>query len=148
MGIQQEVSSPVVRIRRTFKAPQALVFKAWTDPVMMSHWFARGSGTPPGVVIHTDPRPGGVYVVDVLDKDGVKYRMQGTYREVDAPNRLSFTWWYDRATYGPSLVTVELRALDSGTTELTLTHAGLPESSQKDTNAGWTDCFDMLDKAL
>lgn len=148
MGTQQEVSAPVLRIRRTFRAPQALVFQAWTDPAMMSKWFARGSGTPPAVVIHADPRPGGVYVVDVQDPAGTKYRMQGNYREVDPPNKLSFTWWYDRATYGPSLVTIELRALDASTTELTLTHEGLPEREQKGTNAGWTDCFDMLDKAL
>ena len=84
----------------------------------------------------------------VQDPQGVKYRMQGTYREVDAPNKLSFTWWYDRASYGPSIVTVELRALDASTTELTLTHEGLPERVQDGTNKGWADCFGMLEKAL
>ena len=148
MGNEPAVAAPALRIRRTFRAPQALLFKAWTDPAMMSQWFARGSGTPPAVVVHVDPRPGGVYVVDVHDPRGVKCRMQGAYREVDPPNKLSFTWWYDRASYGPSIVTVELRALDASATELTLTHEGLPENAQKGTNEGWADCFGMLDKAL
>jgi uncharacterized protein YndB with AHSA1/START domain len=149
MQREEHVQTPAaVQVRRTFQAPQALVFKAWTDAAMMSKWFARGPDTPPGIVIHNDPRPGGVYVVDVFGKDGLKYRMQGAYKEVEPPNRLSFTWWYDRADYGPSLVTVEFRPAGPGATEVILTHEQLPERMQEGHRKGWVECFEMLERAL
>jgi len=141
--------SAAVQVRRTFKAPADLVFKAWTDASMMSQWFARAPDTPPGIVIHNDPRPGGVYVVDVFGKmDGLTYRMQGTYTEVQPPTRLAFTWWYDRADYGPSLVTIELRPVGPNATEVILTHEQLPERMQEGHRKGWEECFDMLSRLV
>ena len=62
--MQEHVRHPaIVLVRRTFKAPPELVFRAFTDATMLSQWFARSPDTPPGIVIHHDPRPGGVYVV-------------------------------------------------------------------------------------
>lgn len=150
MQQQEQVRHPAaVQVRRTFQASQALVFNAWTDASMMSKWFARAPDTPPGVVIHNDPRPGGVYVVDVFGKmDGQTYRMQGTYKEVQPPNLLSFTWWYDRADYGPSIVTVEFRAVGPNATEVILTHDQLPERMQEGHRTGWIECFEMLSLAV
>jgi uncharacterized protein YndB with AHSA1/START domain len=142
-------ASPAVQVRRTFNAPADLVFKAWIDPSMMSQWFARAPGTAPGVVIHNDPRPGGVYVVDVVGpEDGLTYRIQGRYTDVQPPARLAFTWWHDRADYGPSLVTIELRAVGSNATEVVLTHEQLPARMEDAHRKGWEECFDMLGRLV
>ncbi len=145
MPPQERVHTPaVVEIRRTFQAPQSVVFDAWTTASTLSKWFARAPDTAPGVVVHHDPRPGGVYVVDVFGKDGLTYRMQGMFKEVQRPSRLSFTWWYDRADYGPSLVTVEFRAAGPNATEVVLTHEQLPERMLEGHRQGWNECFDSL----
>ena len=139
----------VVRITRTFQAPPPVVFKAWTDPKMMSEWFARAPGTPPGNVIEVNAVPGGKYVVEVAGpEDGKAYRMQGTYKEVRPFERLSFTWWYTGADFAESLVTVDIRPSGERESELTLTHTLLPLAQVEPHRHGWQECFTMLDGAL
>ncbi len=44
---------------RIFNAPRALVWKAWTDPVLLARWYGPGVET----IIHEyDLRPGGVWL--------------------------------------------------------------------------------------
>jgi uncharacterized protein YndB with AHSA1/START domain len=144
MDAHAATTTPAVEVTRTYRAPQALVFKALTDPSMLVEWFARAPGTPPASIVHADVRPGGVYVIDVVGpEDGLTYRMQGTYREVQPPDRLSFTWWHDRADYGPSIVTIVLRERGDST-ELTLTHELLPERMRAPHHQGWIGCLDGL----
>ena len=107
-------SHAVVTVTRTFAAPRDLVFRACTEAPLMSQWFARGPEMPEGKILELDPRPGGRYLIEVVSNmDGRTYRMQGTFREVNRPSRVSFTWWYDLADFDESLVTIDLR--DAGT---------------------------------
>ena len=152
MATPQEAAPAGVQVRRTFAAPREKVFEAWINPQMMSKWFARGSHMPPGKVIEADARVGGKYLVEVscTDREGPKiYRMQGTYREVQPPERLVFTWWWEGADFAPSQVTVEFRALgQSKFTEVTLTHELLPEKEREEHRKGWIECLNMLENAL
>lgn len=150
MSAADRTPSPaVVQVTRTFAAPRDLVFRACTEAPMMAQWFARSPSMAPGKVIELDVRPGGRYLVEVVgDTDGRTYRMQGTYREVVRPSRLSFTWWYDLADFDASLVTIDLRAVDDGHTELTLTHTLLPERMLEPHRQGWVECLEALDQAL
>ena len=142
-------SPAVVVITRTFAAPRALVFRACTEAPLMAQWFARGPQMPLGRIVELDARPGGRYLVEVVSpKDGRTYRMQGTYREVTRPSRVSFTWWYDLADFDESLVTIDLRDVGDDTTELTLTHARLPERMLEPHRQGWEECLDALAGAL
>jgi len=115
---------------------------------MLAEWFARAPGTPAVAIVHADVRPGGVYVIDAVGpEDGLTYRMQGTYREVRPHDRLSFTWWHDRADYGPSLVTIVLRERGD-LTELTLTHERLPKRMLQPHQEGWIGCLEGLDAVI
>ena len=139
----------VVRITRTFQAPPTVVFNAWTDPKMMSEWFARAPGTPPGNILEVNAVPGGKYVVEVIGpEDGKTYRMQGTYKEVRPYERLSFTWWYTGADFAESLVTIDIRPSGERESELTLTHALLPQAQVEPHREGWQGCLGMLEKAI
>jgi uncharacterized protein YndB with AHSA1/START domain len=145
MANDNQYTETVVRLSRRYRAPRARVFEALTQAALLAEWFARGPGTPPGNIVALDVRPGGRYVIEVIGtKDGLTYRMQGTYREVVPPERISFTWWYDRADFAESLVTIELRALDDLTTELTLTHTLLPERALDGHRQGWEECLTNL----
>ncbi|MEZ5316329.1 MAG: SRPBCC domain-containing protein [Vicinamibacterales bacterium] len=138
-----------VRLTRVLHASPQLVFDAWTTPEMMAEWFARDPHTPPGRIVRADARPGGRYLVEVTGpENGQIYRMQGTYREVRPPTRLAFTWWYEGADFAESLVTIDLRALDDGRTEMTLTHSLLPPRQAAEHREGWLGCFEMLERTL
>jgi len=142
-------STAVVTVTRTFAAPRDLVFRACTEAPLMSQWFARGPKMPEGKILELDPRPGGRYLVEVVSNmDGRTYRMQGTYREVIRPSRVSFTWWYDLADFDESLVTIDLRDTGKGHTELTLTHSLLPDRMLEPHRQGWEECLNALVGAL
>ena len=148
-AVDRTPSKAAVIVTRTFAAPRELVFRACTEAPLMSQWFARGPKMPEGKILELDARPGGRYLIEVVsDMDGRTYRMQGTYREVIRPSRVSFTWWYDLADFDESLVTIDLREVDDGKTELTLTHSLLPDRMRDAHRQGWEECLEALDPAL
>ncbi|HSP33094.1 MAG TPA: SRPBCC domain-containing protein, partial [Thermoanaerobaculia bacterium] len=76
-------------IDRVFDAPRDLVFKAWTDPKQLAKWWGPAGFTNP--VCEADARPGGSLRIDMRDPFGTVFPMKGTFHEVVAPERLSFT---------------------------------------------------------
>src|SRR5690242_3839300 len=81
-------------IVRTFAAPPALVFAAWTDPRQLSRWIG-----PHGFSVRNERlelRPGGAWHATLLAPDGSEHRIRGIYREIEAPRRLVFSHaWED-----------------------------------------------------
>ena len=78
-----------VTIRRTFDAPRALVWRAWTDPKMMAQWFGPRMFTTP--VCELDVRVGGALRIVMRGPDGSEYPMKGIFTEVVPEERLVFT---------------------------------------------------------
>ncbi len=139
---------PVFRIERQFAASPEQVFDAWTSPeVLVRWWAANPAWTSPGCEV--DLRVGGRYLLRMQDDDsGEVHAVGGEYREVDRPNRLSYTWcWQGDGGSHPghvSLVTVEFRAAGGGTL-VALEHSGLPsEESRAGHGAGWRGTFENL----
>jgi uncharacterized protein YndB with AHSA1/START domain len=79
---------PKLVLTRTFAAPRALVFKAWTEPKQMARWWGPKGFTNP--VCEMDVRPGGDIRINMRAPDGVEYPMTGFFREVVPPERLVF----------------------------------------------------------
>ena len=78
-----------VVITRTFDAPRALVFRAFTEPRHVARWWGpRGMANP---VCEMDVRPGGAYRIVMRSPDGIDYPLRGVYREVVPPERIVFT---------------------------------------------------------
>lgn len=76
-------------VTRVFDAPRALVFKLWTDPKHLTHWWG-----PNGFTItnyEMDVRPGGVWRFVMHGPDGVDYQNRVVYREVVEPARLVYS---------------------------------------------------------
>ena len=144
MAKEQLSPETTLKVRRTFPAPRARVFRAWTDPKELALWFA------PSVEYSTkvpelDLKVGGKYRVEMHHKGGNINRVGGTYREINPPEKLVFTWrWENDPTAHESLVTVEF--LDLGTsTEVLLTHVQLPNVEQREKHAqGWNGCLEQL----
>jgi uncharacterized protein YndB with AHSA1/START domain/DNA-binding transcriptional ArsR family regulator len=76
-------------LNRTFNAPRALVWQAWTDPVHLAKWWSPATFTTP--VCELDVRPGGALRIDMQGPDGTIYPSVGIFKEVARPELLSFT---------------------------------------------------------
>jgi uncharacterized protein YndB with AHSA1/START domain len=133
---------------RTLRAPAREVFAAWIDPELIRRWLApspHGEGA-----AEVDARVGGRYRIETPGPDGQLHVTMGEYRELVPGRRLVQTWVYE----GPmavargfeTLLTVELRELEPGLTELTLKHERLPNAEYGNLlRAGWTGCLDRLE---
>ncbi|MGK5554896.1 SRPBCC domain-containing protein [Actinomadura kijaniata] len=104
---------------RTFDAPPALVFDAWTRPELLRRWLgARGWHL---TRCEVDLREGGRWRFEWAGPDGASMANGGVYREVDRPRRLVCTERFDDQSYpGETLVTHDFADL-GGTTLLTST---------------------------
>jgi uncharacterized protein YndB with AHSA1/START domain len=112
-------------VRRTFPFPRDRVFAAWTEPDAIAEWF--GEAETEMLSAAVDLRVGGAYRLDMRNGEQTG-AVEGTYLEVDPPERLVYSWRWDLPGRGPgheSQVTVDFRDL-GGTTEIVVTHEGLP----------------------
>jgi uncharacterized protein YndB with AHSA1/START domain len=132
-------------VTRVIDAPRPLVFKAWTDPEQIAHWWG-----PKGFVTvdyEMDIRPGGAYRFHMRSADGTVMRKRGIYREIVAPERLVFTfaWEEPDGRLGHELlITVTFEDLGLRT-RLTLRQAGFETVEMRDSHiTGWTSCLERF----
>ena len=112
---------------------------------MLRRFISPGEGTST-LRAETDPRVGGRYDI-VMHNEMGEIPHWGEYREIDRPNRLSFTWNSPHAV-PDSLVTLTFRAVGDET-EVTLIHDRFPsEASRAGHEGGWTSILQALDEAL
>jgi uncharacterized protein YndB with AHSA1/START domain len=164
VGAERAKSTPGTRdltIARTFDAPRALVWKAWTDPEHFKRWWGPKDFTAPAVTM--DVRPGGRYHWCMRGPDGRHYWTTGVYRDVLEPERLSYTdsfadadgnvvsaSYYGMADDFPleTLVTVTFEER-AGKTHMTLRHSGMPPGDDSDmAQGGWNESLDKLAASL
>jgi uncharacterized protein YndB with AHSA1/START domain len=135
-----------VVLRRTFKAPVASVFRAWSDPSMAKRW----SWGPEYDTVSVDLncRTGGTWRQHIHDRTtGENWFFDGVFHEV-VPNRKlvhTFHFTNDRGyDEPPSLVTIEFTER-GGNTDVVLTHTQLAESKVKETTKGWEEIFAVME---
>ena len=154
MTSEMPANSRTLEIRRTFQAPRERVWAAWTQREPLEKWMCRDVPAHHPKYTELDVRPGGRYVIEIPLAVG-KYIGQGTFREVQPPEKLVFTWSWRREPEksgedlgGESVVTIEL--IDrGGATEMRFTHAGLEAGEMFDsTQTGWQGCFAVLARVL
>ncbi|NUP11753.1 MAG: SRPBCC domain-containing protein [Polyangiaceae bacterium] len=135
------IAYPKVTVRRVIAAPREAVFDAWLDADSLAAWMLPRGMTHATATV--EPREGGAYEI-VMHGAGASYVHTGTYRVIDRPHRLVFTWSSDATKHRPTLVTVELRA-DRRATEVVVTHEQLPDADAiRSHTEGWTDVLDQL----
>ncbi len=74
------------------------------------------------------------------------HKVSGTYREVDPPKRLVYSWGWegDENPVKDSTVTIEF--IERGdATEVVLTHAIADDKERASHTEGWTSIFEKLD---
>lgn len=137
-----------LRLEHTFAAPPEDVFDAWTNPDVLTRWWAAYPGwTSAGCEV--DLRVGGRYMLRMRDEHGQVHTVAGEYREVRRPQRLVYTWCWERDELHPghvSVVSVQFDAdADAGGTRVVLEHSDLAsEESRVRHSAGWSGTLRSL----
>ena len=146
-------SRPTLHMRRTFDAPRALVWRAWSRPEILVLWM--GPVEWPAFSVTSDFRVGGQWRIGLKSPETSEELWQGgVYREIVQPERLVFTfkWEGDNHEDGPAadtLVTVHLTDTDDGRTDMAFTPEGLKNArSLAGHQHGWTSTVDRLEAWL
>ena len=158
--------TPEFRISRSFDAPRARVWAAWTTPEQLGRWFG-----PKGVtttVLWFDLRPGGGLHARMVSPDGGVMFAKFVYRVVEAPATLVWEHGFsdeagaftDSPFGGPwplRLLSTVSFAEEGAGTRVTLTWSPLEATAEEEAafaammdsmTDGWTGSFEQLDDYL
>ena len=149
-------------IARVFEAPRELVWKAFTDPEHMKHWWGPKGSTI--VASKMDFRIGGTYLGAMRDPSGRVMWAKFVYREIVAPKLLKWVHSFSDEAGGltrhPLSPTWPLKLLTTvafddagGKTKLTLRWSPLNATDEENKTfdaardgmtQGWTGTFERL----
>ena len=137
-----------LELERTLPAPRERVFELFTDPDELARWWGPAGFTTPRIEL--DLRPGGRYRFAMQPPDGELFHLTGEFREVDRPERLSYTFVWEEPDPDDqeTLVTIELRELGDET-EVDFSQGEFATDARLDLHRnGWSDSFDKLQRLL
>ena len=138
---------PSLTLRRHFRVSPAKVWRAWTDPQALKHWFG------PEEIIdvplaEVELRVGGRFRVTMRAADGETHDVSGTYLEVVPERRLVFSWAWRSTPERESRVTVQLEP-DAGGCELVLMHEQFFDQAAREAHEhGWSGALVKLENWL
>ncbi len=155
----EKTAEESLTIERTFSAPRAEVWKAFTDPKLVKQWWGPKGFTSPFCSV--DLYVGGKYLFCMRSPDGKDYWSTGVYTEINEPEVIVCSDSFSdekgnivpAAHYGMNpdfplemMLYVKLEEMD-GKTKLTLKHSGLPEGKDREmAKQGWEESLDKLEK--
>jgi uncharacterized protein YndB with AHSA1/START domain len=108
-------------LTRDFDCTPDKLFRAWTDPTLITQWFTPAPWSTASAEV--DLRPGGSSVVTMRGPDGTEFPNRGVYLEVVPNKRLVFTdaytsaWEPSEKPFMTGILTFE--DLDNGRTRYT-----------------------------
>jgi uncharacterized protein YndB with AHSA1/START domain len=135
---------PSLVISRTYPASVDRVFKAWTDANQLGQWFAPSDDYTTNASV--DLRVGHEYRIAITHKGGNVHTILGTYRLIDPPRKLVYTWRWEGGPSTDTLVTVDF-VPNGDSTEVTITHDQFADAETRAKhNEGWTGCLNRLER--
>jgi uncharacterized protein YndB with AHSA1/START domain len=134
-----------ISMTRVFDAPRDLVFAAWTEPARFAYWFGGTGVEVPTSSVEMDLRPGGQWKATMLLENDNRIDWRGEFREVEAPARIVMTIT-DRPEDVFDVLTVELRDLGDGRTEMSFSQTGshMDAKGYEGAMNGWSGFFEAL----
>ena len=144
---QAAVASPTsLVISRTYPASVERVFKAWTDANQLGQWFAPTDDytTKANIDLRVDHE----YRIAITHKGGNVHTILGTYRVIELPHKLVYTWRWEGGPASDTLVTVDFNP-EGDATKVTITHEQFTNTEDRDKhNEGWNGCLNRLQRTL
>jgi len=89
MAAASAAATNEITATRVFDAPRELVWRMWTDPQHVVHWWGPNGFT--NTIEQMDVRPGGEWRFVMHGPDGRDYKNKSIYKEVIKPSRLSYS---------------------------------------------------------
>lgn len=131
---------------RVIGAARERVFDAWLDPKMLAKFMTPGPDmTVPDAT--TDAKEGGRFLV-IMRAGDQDLPHAGTYKTIDRPNRLEFTWESPMSQVEGSTVTLDFDEVTDGT-KVTLTHVRFQNEEMRDNHEkGWGAILNALSAAF
>lgn len=149
MTAQAQQADLSVTLERVFDADPQRVFDAWTQTDRLLDWWCAGGWTTE--ICEVDLRVGGSYRLGMRSPEDNLYVVGGQFSEIDAPNRLRYSWAWEENGPAPGhdmQVTVDFIA-EGEKTRLVLTHERLLDEAMATSHSeGWTGKLDNLEAYL
>lgn len=142
-------SQPKIQITKNFNVSAEKVYDAWLDPEMIGRWmFGPELRDEEIIKLQTNPEAGGTFSF-VVNRGGEELDHKGTYRKVDRPNQLVFTWGVNEEAGSESVVSITIESTGSGC-RLTLVHEFDPKWAKyaDRTKEGWSTMLTKLKELL
>jgi uncharacterized protein YndB with AHSA1/START domain len=138
-----------LEVRRTIARPPERVFAAFTEADQLQRWL-HPSDEVRMEVRALDFREGGGFRFHFTAADGAENEVAGVYRTIDPPNKLVFTWTWEKPepmAGRETLVTFEFLPVEEGT-EVAITHERFPNDEiRKSHDKGWSGALENLNEA-
>jgi uncharacterized protein YndB with AHSA1/START domain len=146
MAPVNQATEAALVVRRTLPAPVQAVYRAWTDPFLVSQW-SWGSRHET-ISMSLDCRVGGHWHHEIRNRDtGETWTFDGVFEEVIADRRLVHTFFWRSGKgveEGPSLVAIDFLSQGPEQTEVVISHSRLAPSSRDGTRDGWNDILELV----
>lgn len=144
---EDSVGSELV-LERTFNAPVALVWKAWTQAEHLMAWW--GPKHHPATEMRMDLTVGGTWRACLRSvEDGRLLWMNGIIREIVPHERLVFTFqWEEEGERGLETVVSVAFTEEYGATRMVFRQVPFRSVTERDGHTeGWSSCFDRLQES-
>jgi uncharacterized protein YndB with AHSA1/START domain len=133
-----------VQIKHRFAAPRTEIFSWWTTAEKLRQWSGCQGATKCEVTM--DFRVGGSYTQKMFITGRGEFSFHGVYQEICEPERIVYTAQISPAT---TRVTVEFLEESEASTEVVITHEGLPnEMFRKNIEQGTTESLQDLQRIV
>lgn len=143
-------SLPALVVRRWYRAPRELAFRAFTQADLMEKWFCPDPSVAL-IVDRLDAKEGGTYRFLFHFPDGRIVPLIGTYQVLDPPSRIVKTWTWEPPDPDAGIetqVTITFEEKDGGV-EVTVTHERFPSQERyRQHESGWAGALDNLGRIL
>ena len=141
----------VITMSRVFDAPRELVWKVCTDPELVSQWWGPRNVTT--IVDRMEVKVGGVWRYIHKDAEGNEYAFNGIYKEVEPPERLTYTFEFEPMAGHVALETILFEVLPDSQTKITArttydTIEDLEGTLQAGMEGGAVETWDRLEELL
>jgi uncharacterized protein YndB with AHSA1/START domain len=133
-----------LELTRTLPASRDRVFDCFADAALLVRWWGPQGFTIPSADF--TPRVGATYRIEMQPPAGPAFRLTGTFRELDVPSRLAFSFEWDPPDPDDqaTVATLSLRAVDDST-EVHLSQGPFKTEARRRLHRdGWTESLDKL----